>query len=282
MRLGKMGIRLLDDGLFRLDGGAMFGIVPRALWERTNPSDESNRIDLRAGALLIQSGGKNILVDAGLGTKLNTRLLSIYDFKGSRLLQALADLGLTPDDIHEVVFTHLHLDHAGGATYLNESNRAVARFPEAEYVVQEREWEAATAPNELTKGSYVTDDFFPLEERGALRLVDGDCQLADGIELKLTGGHTEGHQIVLLESNGEKAVFLGDLIPTTSHLKLPYVMSYDLFPLKVLEEKRALIERALQENWLLIWGHDPKVKMGYLYREKGRILVREPQGGRDE
>lgn len=275
MRLGKMEIHLLDDGFFKLDGGAMFGVVPKALWRKTNPSDEENRIELRAGVLLIRTGEKNILVDVGFGTKLSPKLLRIYEFKESMLLPALANVELSPDDIHLVVFTHLHLDHAGGATYFNETGQAIPRFPKAEYIVQVKEWEAAMAPNELTKVSYVKENFFPLKEKGLLKLIDGDCQLTAGVKLKLTGGHTAGHQIVLLDSDGEKAVFPGDLIPTISHLKLPYIASYDLFPLEVLVEKRILIEKALQENWLLIWGHDPRVKMGYLYQQENKILVKE-------
>ena len=274
MRLSNMEIHLLDDGFFKHDGGATFGVAPKALWKRTNPPDEENRVVLRAGVLLIRTGEKNILVDVGLGTKLGPKLLKIYDFKESMLLSALADVELTPDDIDVVVLTHLHSDHAGGATYFNEASQAVPRFPRAQHLVQEKEWQAAMAPNELTKAFYTKDDFFPLKEKGLLKLIDGDYQLTDRIKLKLTGAHSAGHQIVLLDSDGDKAVFPGDIIPTVTHLRLPFIAAYDLFPLEVLEEKKILIEKALQENWLLIWDHDPRVKMGHLYRQDNKILVK--------
>ncbi len=274
MKLGDINLRLVDDGIFRLDGGAMFGIVPKPVWERTNPGDEANRIRLRACGLLIESEAGNILVDAGLGTKLNGNLNKIYAFEGSMLLRSLADAKLGPEDIRTVVFTHLHLDHCGGATHFDEAGRAVPTFPRAEHIVQRKEWEAANNPNERTAGSYRKDDFVPLEEAGLLRLVDGTEEIAPGVTVELTGGHTPGHQIVRIESGGKTAVFLGDLIATTGHVRLPYVMGYDLFPLEVMEKKRRLLDVALRENWLLVWEHDPEIEMGYLVKDGEKVRVR--------
>ena len=273
MTFGDMDIRLLDDGTFKLDGGAMFGIVPKPLWEKITPPDEANRIPLRTGVLLVRHQGRNILVDTGMGTKLSPKLRSIYGLGPSLLLGALAEAGLTPDDIDIVVFTHLHIDHAGGATRLDECGQATPAFPRAEHVIQTAEWQAAVNPNERTRGSYVPDDFVPLQDNGLVRLVDGDCDLTDGVKLVQTGGHTDGHQIVVLDSGGRKAAFLGDLIPTVSHLKLPYMMAYDLYPMDLVARKKALIETALAENWLLIWQHDPNIEMGYLRRQGDDVLV---------
>jgi glyoxylase-like metal-dependent hydrolase (beta-lactamase superfamily II) len=273
MMFGDMEIRLLDDGTFKVDGGAMFGIVPKVLWEKIAPADEANRVSLRTGVLLVRHQGKNILVDTGNGTKLGPKLRSIHGLGPSLLAGALGEAGLAPDDIDIVVLTHLHIDHVGGATRLDESGEVVPAFPRAEHVIQAAEWEAAVSPNERTRGGYVPNDFVPLREAGLVKLVDGDCDLVDGVRLVRTGGHSDGHQIVVLDSGQRKAAFLGDLIPTVSHLKLPYMMAYDLYPIDLLAHKKDVIEAALAENWLLIWQHDPNVEMGHLRREGHDVLV---------
>jgi len=276
MIFGDMELRLLNDGMFKLDGGAVFGLVPKPLWEKTTPADEANRVPMRCGVLLVRHRSANMLIDAGWGTKLPPKLQSIYGIEGCYLVGALAEAGLAPEDIDIVIFTHLHVDHAGGATYLDDSGNPVPTFGRAEHVVQTAEWGAALNPNELTRGSYQPDDLLPLEAAGLVRLVDGDCDLIDGVKLVRTGGHTQGHQMVLLESDGRTAAFLGDLIPTTKHLKLSYTSGYDLYPMDLVPAKKALIESAVAQEWLLIFQHDPDVEMGTLGRE-GELVLR---GGR--
>ena len=269
MKLGSLEIHLLNDGMFMLDGGTMFGMVPKALWQRVCPCDAANRVELRTGVLLIQDHGKNILVDAGMGAKLSDKQRRIYDFGESRLLGELTARGVAPEDVYMVILTHLHLDHAGGCTRLNSSGRPVPVFPRAEHVVQRQEWDAALRDHPLTRGSYIADDFMPLEEACLLDKVDGDVRLTDSLSVGLTGGHTVGHQVVFLESGGEKGVFLGDLIPTAAHLPLPWTMAYDNFPLELVDERKILLEKALAGRWLMIWQHDPRIAMGRLKRSAG-------------
>lgn len=253
----------------------MFGIVPKVLWEKKAPPDSQNRITLGMNCVLVRTGKKNFLLETGIGSKFPQKLREIYDVKqGGEILSGLKTLGLTPNDIDGVIITHLHFDHAGGCTNLPAGRSIRATFPQAKYFIQKQEWEAATHPNELTRGSYLEENFAPLKEQRQLELVKGDQKIGDGIRVQLTGGHTQGHQIVWLESEGQKACFLGDFIPTTNHLKVPWVMAYDSYPIELVNLKRSVLEKLIEENVYCFWYHDPLIPASYLKRdEKGNASV---------
>lgn len=276
MKWGNTEIDLINDGTFCLDGGAMFGIVPKVLWNRMHPADEKNRIQLRASGLLIRTPEENILVDTGIGTKLNSRDTGIYGYSGPRLLESMGKTGLSPGDIDKVVYTHLHFDHCGGGTRFNEKGEPVPVFENAQYVIQKREIEEASHTNARTRFSYSDEDILPLQDSGQMMIIDGNTEICPGVHAELTGGHTAGHQIVYIGSGdtGGRAVFLGDLIPTAAHLRLPYIMAYDLYPVDVIETKERFLQKALEKQWLLIFQHDPHVQTGYLQKsEKGRYTL---------
>ncbi len=274
MRIGRFEIYNLTDGLFRLDGGAMFGIVPRPLWEKTNPPDERNRIRMNLGVLLIKAHGKNILVDTGAGGKLVPKWQEIYALQRKPSLEeSLAKLRLTPDDIDIVINTHLHFDHAGGNTFKAIDGQIIPTFPKARYFVQKGEWDWAHTQHERTQYAYIKDDFSPLDRSGRLVLLKGDEEIINGVRALVTPGHTEHHQCVTIESENRKAIFLADLIPMVAHLPYPYIMGYDLFPLKTLETKKRILQQAHDGHWLLIFQHDPDISMGYLKKDDGTFSM---------
>lgn len=267
MKLGAFEIHPVSDGRFRLDGGAMFGVVPRVLWEKCCPADERNRIQLALTCLLIRAHGKHILVDTGLGDKLDEKFRDMFAVdRTPPLSESLRKLSLAADDIHLVINTHLHFDHCGGNT-VAAGGSFVPAFKKAGYVVQRGEYEDAVNANERTRASYRPENFAPLMEQTHWELLDGDTELLPGISVMVTHGHTRCHQAVKIESEGRVALYLGDLIPTVSHLPLPYIMGYDLYPVQTLEAKRRLLDRACEERWLLIFEHDPNVSMGYVKKD---------------
>ena len=267
MQLGDWTIHLLRSGTFGLDGGAMFGSVPRVLWERTNPADEANRIELVCRHLLIEGaapadGGakRRILVDTGLGDKLTTKEVRIFRIEQpDRALEAaLGAAGFSREQVTEVILTHLHFDHAGGAT-ITDGSEIVPAFPNAIYYTQKSQWELANHPSLKDRASYIPDNFIPLERHGRLEILDGPGEITPGVEILVGNGHTDGHQMVKVTGKGETAVFMGDTIPTTTHLRLPFIMGYDLRPLQTLEEKQRLLAQAAAEGWWLFFDHDPQV-----------------------
>jgi glyoxylase-like metal-dependent hydrolase (beta-lactamase superfamily II) len=277
MKLGAFEIHPVSDGRFALDGGAMFGVVPKVLWERCCPVDESNRIPLSLTALLIQAHGKRILVDTGMGAKEDGKFRSMFAVeRAPTLVESLKRLGLYPEDIDIVINTHLHFDHAGGNTVKAEDGSLRPAFPKAQYFVQRGEFEDAACANERTKASYRRDNFTPLTHLNQWEFLYGDTEVLPGVKAIVTAGHTRWHQSIKIESEGQAAFFLGDLIPTVSHLPLPYIMGYDLFPIQTLETKRWVLDRALEEQWLLLFEHDPLIQAGYVRRdEEGKYLLRE-------
>ena len=277
MNFGRFHIYPVTDGRFRLDGGAMFGVVPRVLWETCCPADEQHRIPLSLTCLLIQAQGKNILVDTGLGFKHDEKFRRMFAVEQTpSLLDSLGTLGLSPDDIHLVINTHLHFDHAGGNTHLNEEGMTIPTFRKASYLVQRGEFEDAMRANERTKASYRQENFTPVLENHQWEMVDGDTECLPGVSVIVTPGHTRHHQSVKIESEGKIALFLGDCIPTVSHLPLPYIMGYDLFPLQTLETKRWILDCAYDEGWLLIFEHDPRIEMGYVNKDLEGKYYLEP------
>lgn len=280
MQLGNLDISIISDGFFSLDGGAMFGIVPKALWEKRISADEQNRIQMGLWCLLIRSSGKNILVNTGVGLdeKYNERFRQIYNIQHPpALLSSLAEHNLKPENINIVINTHLHFDHCGGNTIPSGIGKSeipfVPTFPKAKYIIQKAEWENATNPTERTRASYRPENILPLKEAGLLQLVDGEKEIVPGVKVKPTGGHTRGHQIILFNSEGKKGIYWSDLIPTTAHIDLPYIMSYDLYPEETMNEKKTLIEQAISEHWVCFWEHDPKINCAYLERKNDKIIV---------
>lgn len=280
MKLGKFEIYPVTDGRFRLDGGAMFGVVPKVLWEMCCPADEKNRIQLGLNCLLIRANGKNILVDTGLGSKQDAKFQERFAVdRTPPLHESLKAKGLGSDEIHMVINTHLHFDHAGGNTVRDEDGQFVASFPKAKYLIQRGEYEDAARANERTRGSYRRENFTPIAHVNQWEFLDGDTDLLPGLSVVVTDGHTRYHQGVKIESEGQVAFYLGDLIPTVSHLPLPYIMGYDLYPLQTLETKRWVLDRAFAEKWLLVFEHDPKVQMGYVKKDvEGKYYLEEVRG----
>jgi glyoxylase-like metal-dependent hydrolase (beta-lactamase superfamily II) len=280
MQLGKLDIFPVSDGFFRLDGGAMFGIVPKLLWEKKITPDENNRIQMGLWCLLIKSGNLNILVNTGVGPdeKYTPRYRQIYQIQHPpALLTSLAEHNIKPEDINIVVNTHLHFDHSGGNTKQSKmpdgTIKYIPAFPKAKYIIQKAEWVNATNATERTRASYYKENILPLEEHNQLELIDGDKEIAPGISVLRSGGHTKGHQVIILESEGKKGIFWSDLMPTTAHLDLPYIMSYDLFPEETMDQKKKLIEQAISENWLCFWEHDPKTNCGYIKRIDNKLTI---------
>lgn len=274
MKLGRYELHLLSDGIFRLDGGTMYGVVPKVLWQKYDQPDEQNRIRMGLNSLLVRTGKRNILIETGIGDRLNRKEQEIYAVARARtLLDHLGDAGLKAADIDMVICTHLHFDHSGWNTVAGEDGRFVPTFPRATYVLQRAEWEAAVHTNIRTRNNYSGDRFLPIEEHGQLRLVEGEEEVDEGLRVILTGGHSDGHQVVRVESDEQVAMFLGDLVPLTSHIRVSYVMSYDLYPMDTVRAKETVLKQALAEEWLLVFVHSPVVGMGRLREEEGRMTV---------
>lgn len=273
MILGELELISLTDGTFRLDGGAMFGVVPKPLWERRMPADARNRIFLGMRPLLVR-GDRTMLIDAGIGGKMDAKSVEIYDIDRSHnLIDSLAAVGVSPRDIDIVLATHLHFDHAGGFTTRDESGRLVPTFPRARYVVRTGEWDDAAHPHERNRASYIEENFKPLADFGVLDLVAGNDTIMPGVRVVRTGGHTMHHQIVVIESAGETAIFAADLMPTTAHVDAPWIMGYDLYPMDTLRFKRTFIREAVSHEYLIFFEHDPKIAAGFIRESDGRKRV---------
>jgi methylmalonyl-CoA epimerase len=270
---GDLRLTTLHDGPFRLDGGAMFGVVPRPLWEKKAPPDDRHRIQLAMRPLLVEGPWGRMLVDCGVGSKMSARDRDIYALDRTRTLDdALAAVNLSSDSIEIALASHLHWDHFGGATIrLGDTLRP--RFPKAEYIIRAAEWEDATHPHERNRASYLQDDFVPLKAAGVVTFFDGDQQIRPGVRVVRTGGHTGQHQIVFIESGSRTAVFVADLIPTAAHLENAWVMGYDLFPMDSLAFKRHFIKEAIDREYLIFFEHDPLIAAGYIREKDGRRYV---------
>jgi methylmalonyl-CoA epimerase len=272
---GDFQLTSLHDGPFRLDGGAMFGVVPRPLWEKKAPADDRHRIQLAMRPLLVEAAWGRMLIDCGAGDKMSAKDRDIYALDRSHALDAaLADAGLSAESIELALATHLHWDHFGGAT-TRDAGVLRPRFPTARYVVRAAEWEDATHPHERNRASYLQDDFVPLRDAGVVTFFDGDGTIKPGVRVVRTGGHTGQHQIVFIESAAVTAVFVADLIPTTAHLQDAWVMGYDLFPMETLAFKRRFIREAIEREYLVFFEHDPLVAAGYIRERDGRRFVEQ-------
>jgi methylmalonyl-CoA epimerase len=276
LAFGDLQLTTLHDGGFRLDGGAMFSVVPRPLWEKLAPADDRHRIQLAMRPLLVEADWGRLLVDCGAGDKMAPKQADIYALTRERHLDhALSDAGLTSASIDIALATHLHFDHFGGATVLKQ-DALVPRFPNARYVIRSAEWEDATHPHERNRASYLQEDFLPLKDAGVVDFFEGDQTIKPGVRVVRTGGHTGQHQIVYVESGGKTAVYVADMIPTTAHLQDPWVMSYDLFPMETLAFKRRFIREAIDREYLILFEHDPRVSAGYIRENaKGQRFVEQ-------
>jgi methylmalonyl-CoA epimerase len=271
--LGDLELISMSDGFFRLDGGAMFGVVPRVLWEKKAPADDRNRIRLAMRPLVVR-GTRTMIIDAGIGDKENDKFLDTYGVDRRRHLDhALAEASLSAEDVDIVLATHLHFDHAGGFTMRHSSGRIVPRFPRAQYVVRRGEWEDATHTHARNRASYLVDNYVPLADAGVLQLVDDDQTIMPGVKVRRTGGHTMHHQMVVLESGGKTAAFVADLMPTTAHAPDAWLMGFDLYPMDTLAAKQRFAREAIEKNILVFFEHDPVIAAGYLRDHEGKRTI---------
>lgn len=257
--IGGLTVIPVVTSRFRLDGGSMFGVVPKTLWGADAPADERNRIALSVNSLVVKTPESVVLVEPGMGQKYDEKRRDIYALENLEATSAIERAGVAAGDIDIVVLTHLHLDHAGGATRLDGHGSPVGAFPGAEFVVQESEWEAANVPLPIERGSYRSEDFTPLEEEGRLLKVHGDTQITPGISVELTGGHTRGHQVVRMSSGGDEGIYLGDIVPTAAHLRLNWLMAWDLEPGAVYDAKERLLLDAAERGLTCFFPHDPRI-----------------------
>ena len=275
MKIGDYKISSIRTGLFRLDGGAMFGVVPRSLWERTNPADDLNRIQMCTNSLLLDNGKRKILIDTGIGNKLAKKINEIYgvDYSQFTLEKSLENMGIKREDITDVILTHLHFDHAGGSTYYDEEKQLQITFPNATYYAQEKHFDWAMNPTERDKASFFPNNYLPLKEKNILELFDGETIFDEFISLIPLNGHTRNMQMIKISDEKETLIYTADLIPMSAHIPLPFIMGYDLFPLVTLEEKRKYLSEASKNNWTIYFEHDPIIESAKVgLNEKGFFI----------
>jgi glyoxylase-like metal-dependent hydrolase (beta-lactamase superfamily II) len=271
--LGDFELTIVSDGTYFLDGGAFFGVVPKTMWSKKVTPDELNRVDAGLNSLLVRTGEKNILIETGIGNKLPDKLVQIYK-QPAKLLQNLQAVGVAPEDIDIVINTHLHFDHCGWNT-VRLGDQVVATFPKAKYYVQRQEWEHGRLQLERDAISYMSPNYDPLVETGKMALLDGDAELFPGISVKVFPGHTASMQGVIIESGGKKACYISDLIPTSAHLDLTWVMAFDVLPLQTIESRKKFYAQAIPERWLTVFTHDDATPWGYIERgERGKLALK--------
>ncbi len=267
LTIGSYKISTLSAGSFKLDGGAMFGVIPKIMWEKKEPPDDKNRIQMVANILILSDERRKILIDTGIGDKWDEKFAIIYAIDRNRadLITSLNQHNLAPEDITDVILTHLHFDHAGGSTFF-DNNKLVPTFPNARHYIQKKHWQWAQDPSERDRASFMTENFIPLKENGLIEIVEGSFELLPNIHLIEINGHTPAQQLIRV-TDGEKTLFhCGDLIPMAAHVPIPWVMSYDLYPLTTMQEKHKYLARAVHENWLLFFEHDLNVVIGSVKR----------------
>jgi glyoxylase-like metal-dependent hydrolase (beta-lactamase superfamily II) len=278
-KLGRFQLTELQTGWQRLDGGAMFGVVPKTLWEKQIPADDKNRIPLALRCLYIDAGDRKIVVDTGIGDKFSEKQNQIYGVEGfaGGIRGVMERQGLDHRTVTDVILTHLHFDHAGGATQRKADGSGFEpTFPNATYYLQRRALEWAQRPTEKDRASFRSDDWEALLHGECLKLLSDAADICEGVSVVLSEGHAVAQQLVLIDGEDDgKLLYCGDVIPTSAHIPLPYVMSYDLHPLKTLEEKRILLAQALEENWALYFEHDPKIAASRVIEVDGRISAGE-------
>jgi glyoxylase-like metal-dependent hydrolase (beta-lactamase superfamily II) len=272
MKIGKYLLKTVLSGYFGLDGGAMFGIIPKPLWEKTNLADDVNRVTLSTRNLLLISDDKKILIDTGMGDKWDAKSQNIYKIEKSiNLNSALLEHNIKQEDITDVLLTHLHFDHTGGSTKV-ENNKIIPTFPNAKYFVQKKNFEWAMNPSDRDKGSYLKENFEPLIKEGVLNLIGGEISFDENISFRIINGHTISQQMIKISDSSNTILYCCDLLPFISHIRIPYIMGYDLQPLVTVQEKKKYLKQAADENWFLYFGHDPDSALATVkHSEKGII-----------
>lgn len=276
MNIGDWRVRPLITGMFRLDGGAMFGVVPRNLWAKVAPPDEENRISMAMRTIVAEGRGRTVVVDTGAGAGYGEKFEKIYAFEAATPpSKGLLPLGIAPEDVTDVIVTHLHFDHGGGAVVRSGKGWELA-FPNAAHHVQTAQWEHALNPNPRDRASYFRHRIEPIEQNGALVLHDGPWELAPGFDVLAFHGHTPGQHLPLVHDGDRALFFCGDLIPTAAHIPTPYIMAYDVDPVLAMNEKTEVLERAVRENWILFFEHDPSVEACRVRFDEGHPTRGDP------
>jgi len=271
MHLGNWQLDTVNGGTFWLDGGVVFGVVPKSIWKNVVTADEQNRIQLANHCVLARDGQHTVLIDTGYGGKFSPLDRGFYKSdQGEPLLAGLAALGVAPEDVDTVIFSHLHFDHVGGATRLEANGRRVPTFPKARHLVSRWEWEDATSGAPELKTAYPIDEILPLFDAGLMMVVDDGTELVPGMRGHISGGHTRGHMSILIESAGQTAAYLGDICPTTMHLRQMWHLAYDLYPLDTRRRKVELLAQAADGAWNILWNHDPKLAISRVVRDPKR------------
>jgi glyoxylase-like metal-dependent hydrolase (beta-lactamase superfamily II) len=283
VRFGSLRLDIVRDGTFRLDGGAMFGVVPKMLWEKKFPADERNRVALATNCLLVRGKAFTAVVESGIGEKWDDKARQIYAIEHeTTLLRALAAHGVHPEDVDALVISHLHFDHAGGATR-REDGRIVPTFPNARLYVQEAELTHARSPNERDRASYLPENWEPYAEVGRLEAVSGEQEIRPGLRVVPLPGHSPGMQAIRIDAEGKTAFYFADALPTTAHVPIPWIMGYDLYPVELIENKKRLLAQAVRERWLCIFEHDPNIPWGQIVDESsGKRRVHVVPVGQEE
>jgi glyoxylase-like metal-dependent hydrolase (beta-lactamase superfamily II) len=271
-----MRIHVIDTGFFKLDGGAMFGVVPKVLWSKHNPADENNLCSWAMRCLLIEDEGRRILIDTGLGDKQDAKFFGYYYLHGdASLIKSISNAGFSPEDITDVILTHLHFDHVGGAVRYDENREnLLLTFPHATYWASEGQWELAKAPNAREKDSFLKENFIPIEESGQLRFIKRGTSPFSQIEFLFADGHTSQMLVPIISYKGKKLVYAADLIPSSAHIPLAWVMSYDVRPLQAIDEKARLLEEAVDQDYILLFEHDPVNEAGTVERTAKGIRIK--------
>jgi glyoxylase-like metal-dependent hydrolase (beta-lactamase superfamily II) len=276
MKIGKYNLTAINTVTFGLDGGAMFGIIPKPLWQKFNVADDQNRVTLGARSLLLENGKRKILIDTGIGEFWDEKFKSIYRFDKieNTLLDSLKKINISKDEITDVILTHLHFDHTGGSTTLINGKWEPA-FPNAKYYVQKEHYEWAVNPSDRDRASFVQNRFVPLFEHGLLKLVDKNYKVDEEFDFKIINGHTFAQQMVKISDGSNTLLYCGDLLPFSSHIPLPYIMGYDLQPLVTLQEKKDLYPQAIDENWILFFEHDPEVVAATITKNDKGFFIKD-------
>jgi glyoxylase-like metal-dependent hydrolase (beta-lactamase superfamily II) len=277
--IGSFSLYTIETGRFKLDGGAMFGVVPKPLWSRKIDADAKNRILMAMRCLLVESQhtGRLYLIDNGIGTKFNEKMSGIYDIdhQHSELHSSLQQHGFSADDITDVIFTHLHFDHCGGTTYYDDKGEVAHTFKNATYHVTKKHFETATNPNVREQASFLADNIEPLVDSDRLNLVEEHHQYEEGLSTLSADGHTLGQHLPRIEADGKTVIFAADLLPSHVHLPLPWVMGYDMRPINTLDEKEAFLDEAIEKKWYIYLEHDPHMELIRIQKQKGKYGVAE-------
>ena len=271
--LGDFELTAISDGPYISDGGAFFGVVPKTLWQRKVKADDQNRIYVGLNSILVRTGRQNILIETGIGNKLSDKMKSFYEPR-ELLLQNLHAAGAAPEDIDIVINSHLHFDHCGWNTVYRDG-RAVATFPKAKYYVQEGEWRHGSLQLERDRVSYISDNYDPLISSGQMQLLNGAAEIVPGISVAVYPGHTRNMQAIFIRSGGKTACYISDLVPTTWHLDITWVMAFDLFPLETIENRKKYYKEAIPQDWLTIFTHDPDIPWACLESVNGKVTVKK-------